>query len=152
MLPYRKCVVIVLRKSSKLFLAERVDVPNAWQLPQGGVENGEDYSDAAKRELFEETSITSVQLVAQTKEVYRYDFPIRLQRKAYRRYGEIKYRGQEQKFILFDFTGEDSEINLQSQTVEFTQWRWASPQDVLDAVVNFKYRCYLQAFREFKLV
>ena len=152
MLPYRKCVVIALRKGSDLLFAERVDIANAWQLPQGGVEENESYIDAAIRELFEETCVSSIKLIGQTKREYKYEFPPRLQRKAYLKYGELKYIGQAQRFVLFDFIGDDSEINLQSQTVEFSQWRWETPEKILEAVVNFKYDCYLKAFKEFRLI
>ena len=151
MLPYRRCVAIILRKNDRIFVAERLDTENAWQLPQGGVDENESYVDAAKRELQEETGISSVRLSAQTNQSYKYDFPQYSQDQMIKKYGKLKYRGQELRFVLFDFFGDDSEINLQHDTQEFRQWKWATIENVLNSIVDFKSDCYKNAFSELNL-
>lgn len=152
MLPYRKCVAIILRKKGRIFIAERLDTKNAWQLPQGGVDESESYIDAAKRELLEETGISSVKFSAQTDLLYKYDFPQYSQDRMIKKYGKLKYQGQELCFVLFDFIGDDSEINLQYDTEEFRQWKWETVEGILDSIVNFKADCYKKAFSELNLV
>lgn len=152
MLPYRKCVVIVLRKKDKLFLGERYDILNAWQFPQGGIEENEDNITAAKRELYEETGIISIKFLKQTSKLYRYDFPKDIQEKALNKYGVLKYRGQEQSFVMFDFLGDDSEVNLQSVTVEFRNWIWSTPFEAVANIVDFKYESYKEALTELELL
>lgn len=151
MLLYRKCVAIILRKNDRIFVAERLDTRNAWQLPQGGVEEGESYLDAATRELWEETGISSVNFVAQTDQLYQYDFPQYSQDRMLKKYGKVKYRGQQLCFIEFDFTGDDSEINLMTDTQEFKQWKWETAENVLKSIVEFKHECYKQAFYKLNL-
>ncbi|MBQ3565520.1 MAG: RNA pyrophosphohydrolase [Alphaproteobacteria bacterium] len=146
MLPYRKCVVIVLRKSDLVFCAERIDVAGAWQLPQGGVNPREGYAAAAARELEEETGITSINFVRQTENDYFYDFPEDVQEKILQTQGRVKYRGQIAKFVLFDFRGDESEVNLSHDTVEFSQWKWLSPSQILDKIVPFKKTFYQKGF------
>ncbi len=148
MLPYRKCVAIILRKDDRVFVAERLDTENAWQLPQGGVDEDESYVDAAKRELLEETGISSVKFLAQTEHGYKYDFPEYSQNQMIEKYGMLKYQGQELRFVLFDFVGDDSEINLQHDTLEFKQWKWETIENVLNLIVDFKKSCYENAFSE----
>lgn len=148
MLPYRRCVAIILRKNDRIFVAERLDTENAWQLPQGGVDENESYIDAAKRELLEETGISSVRFSAQTNQSYKYDFPQYSQDQMKKKYGKLKYQGQELRFVLFDFIGDDSEINLQYDTQEFRQWKWETIENVLNSIVDFKRDCYKKAFCE----
>ena len=152
MLPYRKCVAIILRKENLIFSAERLDVKGAWQLPQGGVEEGEDYIKAAGRELFEETGVSSVEFSKKTQNLYRYDFPKNVQDDVIKKYGKLKYRGQEMTFVVFDFFGNNSEINLKKTTPEFFQWKWETPQKILDEIVPFKKICYQEAFMELSLL
>lgn len=152
MLPYRKCVAIIARKNDLIFTAERLDTDNAWQLPQGGVDEGESYPEAAKRELLEETGISSIRFVSQTNQLYKYEFPEYSQKKMIEKYGKLKYQGQELCFTMFEFFGNDSEIDLKYQTQEFRRWKWESVENILDCVVDFKYKCYKDAFSELNLL
>lgn len=151
MLPYRKCVAIILKKKDRIFVAERLDTKNAWQLPQGGVDEGESYVDAAIRELLEETGVSSISFLAQTKKLYKYNFPQYSQDHMIKKYGKLKYQGQELCFVLFDFIGEDSEINLRYNTREFNKWKWETIERVLNSIVAFKADCYKKAFAELNL-
>lgn len=152
MLPYRKCVTIVLKKGTQIFVAERLDTRDAWQLPQGGVDSDESYLEAAKRELLEETGIFSIKFLNQTRNLYKYDFPQYSQDRMMKKYGALKYRGQELCFTMFEFTGNDSEINLNYNTREFRRWKWESVERILDSIVDFKYKCYRAAFSELNLL
>ncbi len=152
MLPYRKCVAIVLKKDNLIFVAERLDTKNAWQLPQGGVDGGESYLDAAKRELLEETGVSSIKFLDQTRNLYKYDFPQYSQDRMMKKYGALKYRGQELCFTLFEFAGNDSEVNLNYNTQEFCRWKWESAERILNSIVDFKYKCYKAAFSELNLL
>ena len=121
-LPLRKGVgVILINKENKVFVAKRIDNPkNFWQMPQGGLDKNENYLNAAFRELKEETSIESVDLIKELNEVTRYELPKNL-------LGIIwkgKYRGQEQKWFLMKFKGKNSEINLNTKNPEFLEWQW----------------------------
>lgn len=151
-LPYRKCVAVVLRKNGLIFTAERLDTANAWQLPQGGVDGEESYLEAAKRELLEETGISSMRFVSQTDRLYKYEFPEYSQRQMMEKYGKLKYRGQELCFTMFEFIGNDSEINLKYETQEFRRWKWESAENILHSIVDFKRECYKNAFSELNLL
>lgn len=152
MLPYRKCVAVILKKKERIFSAERLDTADAWQLPQGGVGEGESYLEAARRELLEETGISSVRFLAQTNQLYKYDFPQYSQDQMIEKYGSLKYRGQELCFTVFEFIGNDSEINLKYDTQEFCRWKWELVVNVLNSIVDFKYECYKNAFFELNLL
>jgi len=152
MLPYRKCVGIILRKGDLVFTAERLDTKNAWQLPQGGVDKGESYLEAAKRELLEETGVCSTEFLDQTRGLYKYDFPQYSQDQMVKKYGALKYKGQELCFAMFKFTGTDSEVNLSYNTREFLRWKWESVENILNSIVDFKYKCYKDAFLELNLL
>lgn len=144
-------MAIILRKNGRVFVAERLDTKNAWQLPQGGVNEDESYADAAKRELLEETGVSSISFVAQTKKSYKYDFPQYSQDRMIKKYGKLKYQGQKLCFVLFDFIGDDSEINLYYNTREFNKWKWETVERVLYSIVDFKADCYKRAFSELNL-
>ena len=139
-LPLRSGVgIVVLNKKNKVFVAKRIDNPkNFWQMPQGGVDLGEDYLTAALRELEEETSITSVELIKELDGLIAYELPQHL-------LGIIwkgKYRGQEQKWFVVKFLGEDNEINIKTKNPEFSEWKWVDLEKITDLVVDFKLEVY----------
>ena len=139
-LPLRNGVgIVVLNKDNKVFVAKRIDnKKNFWQMPQGGVDKDEDYLRAAYRELEEETSIKNVDLVKELDGLVSYDLPKNL-------LGIIwkgKYRGQEQKWFVMKFLGQDSEINIKTKNPEFCEWKWIDLENITDLVVDFKLHVY----------
>mgnify|MGYP001410530611 FL=1 len=139
-LPLRKGVgVVLLNSENKVFVAKRIDNPkNFWQMPQGGVDNNEDFLSAALRELKEETSINNVKLIKELDGMTTYELPDNL-------LGIIwkgKYRGQKQKWFLMRFIGNDSEINLKTKHPEFLEWRWIEIDEITNFVVDFKFEIY----------
>jgi putative (di)nucleoside polyphosphate hydrolase len=139
-LPLRKGVgVILLNSNNKVFVAKRIDNPkNFWQMPQGGVDNNEDFLSAALRELKEETSINNVKLIKELDGMTTYELPDNL-------LGIIwkgKYRGQKQKWFLMRFIGNDNEINLKTKHPEFLEWRWIEIDEITNFVVDFKFEIY----------
>jgi putative (di)nucleoside polyphosphate hydrolase len=143
-LPLRKGVgIIVLNKENKVFVAKRIDNPkNFWQMPQGGVDEGEDFLKAAYRELDEETSIKNVELIKELDGTTTYELPKHL-------LGIIwkgKYKGQKQKWFLMKFVGEEKEINIKTKNPEFLEWKWIEIDRITEVVVKFK----LQVYKELK--
>ena len=142
---YRKNVGIVLFNSQgKVLLCERNDQQaNRWQFPQGGVEKDEGYLGAALRELYEETGIKSVKLIAQTPQALRYDFPSTF---------KLPFKGQEQHWFLFYFTGQDAEINFTTnpQEIEFKSYQWADIDIAPKIIVKFKKKVYNNIVKFFK--
>ena len=139
-LPLRSGVgIVVLNKDNKVFVAKRIDnQKNFWQMPQGGVDDGEDYLTAAYRELEEETSIKNVELIKALDELISYELPKDL-------LGIIwkgKYRGQEQKWFIVKFLGQDGEINIKTKNPEFCEWKWIDLENITDLVVDFKLQMY----------
>lgn len=144
---YRENVGIMVMNAEKLILlCERKDVPGAWQMPQGGIEPGEDVVSAGLRELFEETSIKAEKkdVIAETKEWLFYDFPPGNQN--IRKYG---FKGQKQKWILVRFLGDFADINLANEEEEFVSWKWACAEEVIQSIVPFKRGIYEQVIKEF---
>ena len=139
-LPLRSGVgIAVLNKYNQIFVAKRIDNPkNFWQMPQGGVDLNEDFLEAAKRELKEETGIKSVKLIKELKEWMEYDLPKNLLGKIWKG----KYRGQKQKWYIMKFLGNDNEINIKSRNPEFLEWKWVEPSSLPDIVVDFKIAIY----------
>ena len=139
-LPLRSGVgIVLLNKENKVFVAKRIDNPkNFWQMPQGGVDEGEDNLKAAFRELEEETSIKSVELIKELDGTLTYDLPDRL-------LGIIwkgKYKGQKQKWFLMRFVGMDNEINIKTKHPEFLEWKWVDINEITELVVDFKLSVY----------
>ena len=149
-LPLRKGVgIIVLNNQNKIFVGKRKDNPgNKWQMPQGGVNEGEDYITAMKRELLEETSIQNIEIIKEIEKIYQYELPENL-------VGIIwkgKYRGQKQKWFITRFLGEEKEINLNTKHAEFIDWKWIEPKFLPEVIVNFKKDLYLNLLKEINLV
>ena len=143
-LPLRNGVgVVVLNKDNKVFVAKRIDNPkDFWQMPQGGVDKDEDFLKAAYRELEEETSMRSVELIKELDGTITYELPDRL-------LGIIwkgKYKGQKQKWFLMKFIGEEKEINIKTKNPEFLDWKWINLDQITEVVVDFK----LQVYKELK--
>ena len=147
LLPYRRGVGIALfNHAGKVFVAQRLDSPGpAWQMPQGGIDKGEAPLDAAWRELQEETGVTSAELLAESKGWLNYDLPPELAATLWKG----KYRGQEQKWFAFRFTGQDSEIDIAGEHPEFSSWKWADFRQVTELIVPFKRVLYEKVVLEF---
>ncbi|XP_020585275.1 nudix hydrolase 26, chloroplastic-like isoform X2 [Phalaenopsis equestris] len=149
---YRKNVGICLVNSSKkIFTASRLDIPGAWQMPQGGVGEGEDPRDAAFRELLEETGVSSAEILAEVPYWLTYDFPLEVREKLNKLWGE-DWKGQAQKWFCFRFIGKEEEINLdgdETEKPEFGEWSWMSPQQVIELAVGFKKPVYEEVLKYF---
>lgn len=144
---YRQGVgVVLLNAENRVFVAQRIDTKEpAWQMPQGGLDQGEDPYAAALRELEEETGTNKAALIAETKDWLRYDLPEDLQTKMWKG----KYRGQEQKWYLMRFTGTDADINIATEQPEFSDWKWAEFTTLPDMIVGFKKDLYRQIVEAF---
>lgn len=151
-LPYRPCVgVMLVNSAGRVFVGKRIDNKemDAWQMPQGGIDDGEDLHAAALRELQEETGIAShlVTIIAETRDELLYDLPDFLMGKMW----GGKFRGQRQKWLLMRFSGEDTDIDLDAhEHAEFEAWRWVEPEQVPELIVPFKKRVYRQVVEEFR--
>ena len=147
---YRPCVGIMLvNRDGKVFVGQRLDnVVEAWQMPQGGIDEGEDAKAAALRELGEETGIgpENVEIIAKAKDEHFYDLPPELLGKLW----GGKYRGQRQYWYLARFLGQDSDVNIQTKHPEFRSWKWAEPETLPELIVPFKRKLYRDILQEFK--
>ena len=147
-LPMRSGVgIVVLNNQNKVFVGKRKDNPvDKWQMPQGGVDDGEDYLSAMKRELFEETSIKSIEVLEEIERFFEYELPKNL-------IGIIwkgKFRGQKQKWFITKFVGKEKEINLKTKNPEFIEWKWIIPEELPNVIVDFKKKIYLDLLKDIK--
>ena len=149
-LPLRNGVgIIVLNKENKVFVAKRIDNPkNFWQMPQGGIDNGEDPLTAAYRELEEETSIKNVKLIEELEGTITYELPDYLLGIVWKG----KYKGQKQKWFLMRYLGSDKEINIKTNKPEFFEWKWVNLEKITDIVVDFKLHVYKEVKEKVKKI
>lgn len=148
-LPYRPCVgMMLVNTDGKVFVGQRLDsTVEAWQMPQGGMDDGEDPRDTALRELAEETGIAPelVTIIAESKEEHYYDLPDDL-------IGKIwggRFRGQRQVWFLMRFLGSDADVNIYTPHQEFRDWRWINPEQLPELIVPFKKKLYRDLLKEF---
>lgn len=148
-LPYRPCVgVMLVNPDGHVFVGKRLDNPaDFWQMPQGGIDAGEEPQTAALRELYEETGVPAdmVEVIGESTEWLTYDLPTELIGKIWKG----KYRGQRQKWFLMRFTGADSAVKIDTEHAEFSDWRWSKREDVVAKIVPFKQAVYEQVVAEF---
>ncbi len=140
---------IVLNKENKIFVGKRKDNPiDKWQMPQGGVNGNEDFLEAMKRELHEETSIKNIKVIKEIEQMYEYQLPENL-------IGIIwkgKFRGQKQKWFITKFFGNENEINLNTEHPEFIEWKWIDAEMLPRVIVEFKKNLYYSLLKEIKSV
>jgi len=148
-LPYRPCAgIMLLNREGKVFVGQRIDTTvEAWQMPQGGIDDGEDAETAAIRELGEEIGVTPehVALIAAAPGEFLYDLPPELIGKVWKG----KWRGQRQRWFLFRFLGEDTDVNIATPHPEFMTWRWVDPAELPSVIVPFKKELYEQVLAAF---
>ena len=138
--PYRPCVGIMLfNAAGKVFVGKRIDVDgDHWQMPQGGIDDGESAEQAARRELHEEVGTDKAELLAASSDWLSYDLPSSFPGRSW----QGRFRGQTQRWFAFRFTGEDRDIDLNTHKAEFEDWRWADISELSDLVVDFKREIY----------
>lgn len=142
---YRKCVgIVVYNHQNKVLMCERIDTDNAWQFPQGGLNEGENFIEASKRELWEETSIRSVSFISSIDAPMAYDFP------KPKVVDDKTFDGQEMCWVLYHFTGAESEINLETPVPEFKRYGWFDLEEAPDKIVGFKKDVYTKMTERFK--
>jgi putative (di)nucleoside polyphosphate hydrolase len=137
--------LMMFSRSGLVFVAQRLDSVDAWQMPQGGIDPGESPRKAALRELAEETGTSQVTILAESKDWYAYDLPPNLRRRLW----GGRYRGQRQKWFALRFEGSDSDINLATKHPEFSAWKWAPVADLPGLIVPFKRDLYVALVAEF---
>ncbi len=146
-LPYRPCVgIMLIDRGGRVFVAQRIDSPAAtWQMPQGGIDAGESPRQAALRELREEVGTDKAEILAESRNWWRYDLPAE---RVPRLWGG-RYRGQEQRWFARRFLGDDADIDIETESPEFNAWRWAEMAELPDIIVPFKRQIYREVIAEF---
>ena len=141
--------IILLNDKNQVFVGKRKDNPgDLWQMPQGGVDDGEDFLSAMQRELFEETNIQNIEVIKEIDKIYEYELPKNL-------IGIIwkgKFRGQKQKWFIAKFTGNENEVNVNTKNPEFIEWKWIDAEMLPSVIVEFKKNLYFKLLKEIKLV
>jgi putative (di)nucleoside polyphosphate hydrolase len=146
--PYRPCVGIILRNDDNhIFVGQRINnLVEAWQMPQGGIDDGETALEAGFREMLEEVGTDKATFIAEHSSWLDYDIPVDLANQLWKG----RFRGQTQKWILFSFDGTDEDINIKTEDPEFCAWKWAEPEVIPDLAVPFKKNVYLAVLEEFR--
>jgi putative (di)nucleoside polyphosphate hydrolase len=139
---------MVINSQKKIFVGKRIDNnSNSWQMPQGGIDSGEDEDVAVFRELYEETGIdkNSVKIIKKSSQYFYYNLPYNLQKK----FWGGKYLGQKQRWYILKFEADDSVININLESPEFCEWQWVEKHEIIDLIVNFKKQLYRDVLNEF---
>ena len=149
-LPFRPCVgVMLVNPAARVFVAQRLDTTvEAWQMPQGGIDDGESAPQAALRELKEEIGTNNAEIIAESADWLSYDLPADLIPRVWKG----RYRGQSQKWFVMRFLGQDSEIDIETEHPEFTTWRWAELDQLPEMIIPFKRQLYQDLVDEFRAV
>ncbi len=138
---------MLLNRQKQVFVAKRIDMrTEAWQMPQGGIDAGEEPLEAAMRELHEETGTGKASILAESQGWYYYDLPEDLVPIIW----GGRYRGQRQKWFLMQFSGSDDDINIHTEHPEFSEWKWVRPEILPDIIVPFKRQLYIDVVKEFR--
>jgi len=148
---YRKGVgAVIINNHNEIFVGKRIDNnSDAWQMPQGGIDNNENEDLAVFREINEETSISpdKLEIISKSNNYFYYNLPYNLQKK----FWGGKYLGQKQRWYLLKFTGQNQDINVATDDPEFSDWKWVSRDNIIDSIVEFKREMYQQIFNEFSI-
>ena len=149
---YRNSVgIVILNHEKQIFIGKRIKghgIDKFWQMPQGGINTGEDEATAMKRELFEETTIKTIKILQKSKQYHYYNFPHEIRKNLW----NGRYIGQKQRWFLVEFQGDESEIKIDVENAEFSQWRWERAENVITEIVKFKREIYQDVLKDFGLL